>query len=331
MSTLPTIVVVDSSKAPEEQAKTQITIYNPKKERGTHPKQLMQSAKKGKRANRVQRRIDSSKSKISAVAKLQSESGSETNGAAAVSEELSIVVPTAKPGLPNMGSKGRKVEKDHVRKNAKIPKKKPVRRSSDPNVLKKGEAPPQPEVAKVKASAEDGEKSEEALPDPELPEVTEEASQNEDAQGGGEKIPEITVTDTADQKRAIMPSPTPSMEKGEETSPEDKELERIKMKIEENMKPRDAAKDKETCETVVKAFQMSVANRRPAKIESKWHLWKYQESDNHKKESSWVKKQMDANVSTEVGWGRRIYDKNEIEASSMIAVRKKNYNSFPLL
>ena len=68
MSNLPRIVVVDSSKAPDEQKRTQITIYNPKKDNSAAAQTTAAATEKSnKRSNRVQRRIDSSKSKLSSV------------------------------------------------------------------------------------------------------------------------------------------------------------------------------------------------------------------------------------------------------------------------
>jgi len=77
-------------------------------------------------------------------------------------------------------------------------------------------------------------------------------------------------------------------------------------------------------------FQVRVKMRRPTKLDSKWHAWKY--SDEYQEQyqdgaSTKIKKKGGEGLEyinnkggggeggADIGWGRRIYDKNEIEVS----------------
>ena len=53
----------------------------------------------------------------------------------------------------------------------------------------------------------------------------------------------------------------------------------------------------------------------PSKLENKWHLWKYQNAANTNRGLDWLNGPKGDNAN-DVGWGRRIYDKNEIEVRS---------------
>ena len=79
------------------------------------------------------------------------------------------------------------------------------------------------------------------------------------------------------------------------------------------LQKRDPVLDRKRCELVVKAFQNHVNSKRPAKLPNKWHVWKYVEADQRRKavQFDWMK--MGRDTSEEVGWGRRIYEKTEIE------------------
>ncbi len=64
-------------------------------------------------------------------------------------------------------------------------------------------------------------------------------------------------------------------------------------------------------------------SRRPAKLETKWHAWKYVEYDQARREQRgaresqleerWMGGGAGGGAGADIGWGRRIYDKNEIE------------------
>ena len=130
-------------------------------------------------------------------------------------------------------------------------------------------------------------------------------------------VPEITVTDTAETKR--LPSPTPSEEEnGGQKVDLDKLLEKQFLKSEgdeeedsNEVKERDPALDKERQKHVIEQLQRHLKAKKPSRLETKWHLWKY-ELNEQVKGVSWTERQVD--TSTSIGWGRRIYDKNEIES-----------------
>ena len=140
------------------------------------------------------------------------------------------------------------------------------------------------------------------------------------------EVPEITVTDTAEAKR--MPSPTPSEEEtGGQSSQRIKQskdnvvdleklLDRKLLKKDEDeekeakKKERSPEEDKQMQMQVIEQLQRHLKAKKPSKLETKWHLWKY-ELNEEVKGVSWTERQTD--TSTSIGWGRRIYDKNEIE------------------
>ena len=64
---LPTIVVVDSSKAPEEQKKTQVTLYKPTTSHVVKAKKTSPKKKFAQKSLKVIRRLDSTKTKIASV------------------------------------------------------------------------------------------------------------------------------------------------------------------------------------------------------------------------------------------------------------------------
>eukprot|EP00095_Tigriopus_kingsejongensis_P010898 maker-scaffold348_size200312-snap-gene-0.24 protein:Tk10898 transcript:maker-scaffold348_size200312-snap-gene-0.24-mRNA-1 annotation:"neuronal calcium sensor 2-like" len=314
-SNLPTIVVVDSSKAPDEQRRTQITLYKPELSpknapgRGIHTRQP-----------RVLRRLDSSKSKISSLTTLATNSKATPplrNGNGAV-VGTAITVPSAgkarlgnttqqQPSIPNnqgIGSKVRSSESRKVVSRRRALKQGPSKKRQSPTpspkldkrdiLIEMPNMEPNPEdpydkpiVSDVVVISPDGT----TWPEPEV-------------------TPEITITDTADDETRRLPSPTPS----EEDDSESREVERLKNQIRENLKPRDPKKDKAQAALVVQAFKNHVSNRRPTKVENKWHLWKYAQYEKSRTpRTDWLE-EATASGSSDVGWGRRIYDKNEIES-----------------
>lgn len=133
-----------------------------------------------------------------------------------------------------------------------------------------------------------------------------------------QSAPEIAVND-------------PSSDDTDDRAEEEKEIERIKAQvnslklgniwlfkylirqIKRNLKPKNTPEDKAKAKTVVKQLETRIARRRPTKLESKWLLWKYMDEEEHPLDFI----QHNENPS-DVGWGRRIYDKDEIEVRSFM-------------
>lgn len=79
---------------------------------------------------------------------------------------------------------------------------------------------------------------------------------------------------------------------------------------------RDTELDRERCLQVINCLKNHVKNRRPARIVNKWHLWKYVESERRKNEFAFNWLDQGNSTREEVGWGRRIYEKKEIEVQA---------------
>ncbi|TRY61666.1 hypothetical protein TCAL_05747 [Tigriopus californicus] len=340
ISNLPTIVVVDSSKAPDEQKRTQITLYKPE-----FSKQIQSTGKKvAQRSQRVLRRLDSTKTKQSATATSSngdlkyfaqygegggvrgggggggggSNNNNNNSGSGGV-VGTAIMAPSVKfkssqtssiasPVVISQGSN--KVKPFESRKAA----------SQRRRALKQGTTNKERSDSSKKRSPAKSDKKDIFIQIP----VMESPSPQADEEPLGVEIdalevevilpepetPDITITDTADNEIRRLPCPSSS----DEEDSESRELERLKNQIRANLKPRDVKKDKEAAAAVVQAFKNQVNNRRPTKVENKWHIWKYAQYEKSRTpKKDWLDETL-AGGSMDVGWGRRIYDKNEIES-----------------
>lgn len=340
ISNLPTIVVVDSSKAPDEQKRTQITLYKP-----DFSKQIQTTGKKvAQRSQRVLRRLDSTKTTQSATTAstngdLKSlaqygeggsgggaggtSSGNSTAGGGGGVVGTAIMAPTVKfkssqttssAASPSVNSQGsNKIKPFESRKAA----------SQRRRALKQGSTNKEKSDSSKKRSPAKSDKKDIFIQIPVMESTSAQASEEPlgveiDALEVEVVLPEpetpdITITDTADNEIRGLPSPTSS----DEDDSESRELERLKNQIRANLKPRDAKKDKEAAAAVVQAFKNQVNNRRPTKVENKWHIWKYAQYEKSRTpKKNWIDESL-AGGSMDVGWGRRIYDKNEIEVCTV--------------
>ncbi len=110
-------------------------------------------------------------------------------------------------------------------------------------------------------------------------------------------------------------------------------------KSREEAKKDQSAKDRAKEESVIRNLKAHLSHRRPAKLETKWHAWKYHDdlkaacsgsgsgggghssgTDSYSSGGGgdtsieWLNK-TGTESGSDLGWGRRIYDKNEIEVS----------------
>lgn len=281
MTNLPSIVVVDSSKEPEEQKRTQITIYKPANHvvvpNAGASNNSKTAFKKGP-SSRVQRRLGVSRSKISSVTALshssKHEAGSATSKSHSKSHQQSTKVPT------NRGS-----STDSPKVSGRSARSVLVKKSSRSNLLSKNKSDFKnlQEAVIVEDPVVIGSDVVECHPDG------------------------IEVVVRTDEPAPVFISPF--------RSDEDRELDRIKAQITRNLRPKNTPEDKAKAADVVKQLETRIASRRPTKLESKWFLWKY--TDDVDKPMAWMEHHENP---TDVGWGRRIYDKQEIEVFCKVMV-----------